>query len=101
MVHSQRNAMARKLFRRSPVTIGEAIRKVEDLLRRDKSLEQSIKRMRENTVFPLPDAKPPGSTDQNKSSSNYCRDSKSRGKSLGKLPMFLGIAYKHVQSTQP
>ena len=42
--------MARKPFRRSLATIGEAVRKVEDLLRRDKSLEQSIKRMRENLV---------------------------------------------------
>ena len=42
MVHSQRNAMARKLFRRSPVTIGEAVGRDEDLLRVDKSLEKIL-----------------------------------------------------------
>jgi REP element-mobilizing transposase RayT len=37
-------------FKRSPVTIGEAIIKVEDLLRRDRSFEKELKRMRENLV---------------------------------------------------
>ena len=37
-------------FRRSPVTIGEAIIKVEDLVRRDRSFEKALKRMRENLV---------------------------------------------------
>jgi len=37
-------------YRRSPVTIGEAIIKVEDLLRRDRSFERALKRMRENLV---------------------------------------------------
>jgi hypothetical protein len=37
-------------FRRSPVTIGEAIIKVEDLLRRDRSFEKALKRMRENLL---------------------------------------------------
>jgi hypothetical protein len=32
-------------FQRSPVTIGEAIMKVEDLLKRDKSFEKALKRM--------------------------------------------------------
>ncbi len=37
-------------FKRSAVTIGEAIMKVEDLLRRDRSLEKTLKRMRERLV---------------------------------------------------
>ena len=37
-------------YRRSPVTIGEAIIKVEDLVRRDRSFEKALKRMRENLV---------------------------------------------------
>ena len=37
-------------FKRSPVTIGEAIIKVENLLRRDRSFEKELKRMRENLV---------------------------------------------------
>jgi putative transposase len=37
-------------FKRSPVTIGEAIIKVEDLLRGDRSFEKALKRMRENLV---------------------------------------------------
>lgn len=37
-------------FQRSPVTIGEAIVKVEDLLQRDKSFEKALKRMEENLV---------------------------------------------------
>ena len=43
-------AMARKLFRRSPVTIAEAIRKLEGLLRTNKSLEETLKRMRDSLV---------------------------------------------------
>ena len=50
-------------FKPSPVTIGEAMIKVEDLLRKDKSFENVLKRIgknwsmggRENTLFPLPD----------------------------------------------
>ena len=37
-------------FRRSPVTIGEAIMKVENLLKRDKSFEKALKRIEENLV---------------------------------------------------
>jgi mRNA-degrading endonuclease RelE of RelBE toxin-antitoxin system len=37
-------------LKRSPVTIGEAITKVEDLLRGDRSFEMALKRMRENLV---------------------------------------------------
>jgi hypothetical protein len=37
-------------FRRSPVTISEAIIKVEDLLREDKSFEKTIKRIGENLI---------------------------------------------------
>jgi chromosomal replication initiation ATPase DnaA len=37
-------------FQRSPVTIGEGIMKVEDLLKRDKSSEKALKRMEENLV---------------------------------------------------
>ena len=37
-------------FQRSPVTIGEAIMKVEDLLKRDKLFEKALKRMEENLV---------------------------------------------------
>jgi chromosomal replication initiation ATPase DnaA len=37
-------------FKRSPVTIGEAIIKVEDLLRKDKSFEKVLKLMGENLV---------------------------------------------------
>jgi len=37
-------------FQRSPVTIGEAIMKVEDLLKRDKSFENAMKRMEENLL---------------------------------------------------
>ena len=37
-------------FRRSPVAIGEGIRKVEGLLRKDISLEEALKRMVENVV---------------------------------------------------
>ena len=37
-------------FKRSPVTIGEAIIKVEDLLRRDSSFEKELTRMGENLI---------------------------------------------------
>jgi hypothetical protein len=37
-------------FKRSPVTIGEAIIRVEDLLRRDRSLEKALTRMGENLI---------------------------------------------------
>ncbi|MFA4910652.1 MAG: hypothetical protein WC649_06405 [Desulfobacteria bacterium] len=37
-------------FKRSPVTIGEAIIKVEDLLRRDSSFEKKLTRMGENLI---------------------------------------------------
>ena len=37
-------------FQRSPVTIGEAIMKVEDLLQRDKSFKKGLRRMEENLV---------------------------------------------------
>lgn len=37
-------------FKRSPVTIGEAIIKVEDLLRKDKMFGKALTRMRENLV---------------------------------------------------
>jgi hypothetical protein len=37
-------------FQRSPVTIGEAIMKVEDLFKRDKLFEKAIKSMEENLV---------------------------------------------------
>ncbi len=37
-------------FQRNPVTIGEAIMKVEDLLKRDKSFEKALKHMEENLV---------------------------------------------------
>jgi len=37
-------------FRRSPVTIGEGIMKVEDLLRKDQLFEKELQRMRENLV---------------------------------------------------
>ena len=37
-------------LKRSPVTIGEAITKVKDLLRGDRSFEMALKRMRENLV---------------------------------------------------
>ena len=37
-------------FQRSPVTIGEAIMKGEDLLKRNKSFEKALKRMEENFV---------------------------------------------------
>lgn len=37
-------------FRRSPVAIGEGIRKVEGLLRKDTSFEKALKRMGENVV---------------------------------------------------
>jgi len=37
-------------FQRRPVTIGETIMKVEDLLKRDKTLEKTLKRMEENLV---------------------------------------------------
>jgi mRNA-degrading endonuclease RelE of RelBE toxin-antitoxin system len=37
-------------FQRSPVTIGEAIMKVEDLLKRDKLFEKALKSMEENLV---------------------------------------------------
>jgi len=37
-------------FRRSPVTISEAIIKVEDLLREDKSFERTVKHLRENLI---------------------------------------------------
>jgi chromosomal replication initiation ATPase DnaA len=37
-------------FRRSPIAIGEAITKVEGLLRKDTSFEKALKRMRENVV---------------------------------------------------
>ena len=50
-------------FKRSSVTIGEAIIKVEDLFRKDKTFEKVLRRIgkkwsmggRENTVFPLSD----------------------------------------------
>ena len=35
-------------FKRSPVTIGEAIIKVEDLLRKDKTFEKTLTRVGEN-----------------------------------------------------
>jgi len=35
---------------RSPVTIGEAVMKVEDLLKRDKSFEKALNPMEENLV---------------------------------------------------
>ena len=49
-------------FKRGPVTIGEAMIKVEDLLRKDKSFEKVLKRLgkklvnrrKKKTVFPLP-----------------------------------------------
>lgn len=37
-------------FKRSPVTIGEGIMKVEELLRTDKSLKKALKLMEENLV---------------------------------------------------
>ena len=37
-------------FKRSPVTIGEAIIKVEDLLRRDSSFEKELTRMGKNLI---------------------------------------------------
>ena len=37
-------------FQRSPVTIGEAIMKGEDLLKRDKLFEKALKRIEENLV---------------------------------------------------
>ncbi len=37
-------------FRRSPVTIGEAIMKVEDLLRRDRSFQKVVKLMEGNVI---------------------------------------------------
>jgi len=37
-------------IQRSPVTIGEAIMKVEDLFKKDKSFEKALKRMEENLV---------------------------------------------------
>ena len=37
-------------FRPSSVTIGEAIMKVEDLLRRDESFEKVLKHVKENSV---------------------------------------------------
>jgi hypothetical protein len=37
-------------FRRSPVRIGEAIIKSEDLLRKDESFEKVLRRMRGNLV---------------------------------------------------
>jgi mRNA-degrading endonuclease RelE of RelBE toxin-antitoxin system len=37
-------------FQRSPVTIGEAIMEVEDLLKTDKSFEKALKSMEENLV---------------------------------------------------
>jgi len=37
-------------FQRRPVTIGEAIMKVEDLLKTDKSFEKALKSMEENLV---------------------------------------------------
>jgi len=42
--------MGRKLFQRSPVTIDKGVGKVEDLLRMDKSLEETLKRMRDSLV---------------------------------------------------
>jgi mRNA-degrading endonuclease RelE of RelBE toxin-antitoxin system len=37
-------------FKRSPVTIGEAIIKVEDLQRKDKTFGKALRRMRQNLV---------------------------------------------------
>jgi len=37
-------------FRRSPVAIGEAIKKVEDRVHRDRSFAKAIKRMREKLI---------------------------------------------------
>ena len=37
-------------FRRSPVTISEAIVKIEDILRENKSFERTVKHLRENLI---------------------------------------------------